>query len=135
MSQVNPKKFEDAMKALARQIWLPRRARNQGGTAKIAGPITPELGETQVTERDRDFLLETMEGTKYLEISCRNDLAKAKKDLPKLKSFVLERRKSGENAQGYWITLDEITADARTLFDNKVQQYKKYITPLSAKQF
>ena len=122
--QVSPTQFEAAMRDLARQLWLPANTRYLGGATKIAGPVSPELGEKKKVDRDRDFVLETLDGFKYLEVSCRNDLAKATKDFAKLKSLVLERRQGGDNAQGYWITLEEMTTDARKLFDSNAHHYK-----------
>lgn len=106
--------------------------------ARLLWPAAQYSGSEMIDGRERDGVFETEECHHYVESTVSRGQQKAFDDCKKLAELIKKKFMSndGKGARGWFITLDEPTADQRkVLEDPKLIQYKSHIKILSFQQF
>lgn len=117
-SDEDANELEDEVRRIAREMW----------------PKAEFGGAAMIESQERDGIFETDEIIHIIEVTASRKLEKAVKDSEKLDKLLKKKRKEfpHKHTVGYFITLEEPTADQRT---HITQKYGDSIKVLSYDQF
>jgi hypothetical protein len=115
------REFEDEVRRIARLLW----------------PVAEFDGAAIEDGRERDGIFETDEFVNVVECTVSRGKEKAQDDTAKIAKLIrrIAARQPGKFVKGWFVTLDEPTADQRAVVKNTVVKEKLQIVAVSFDQF
>jgi hypothetical protein len=106
--------------------------------ARLLWPSSQYSGSEMIDGKERDGVFETDECHHFVEATVSRTQKKAYEDCKKIADLlkIQFQHNDGKGARGWFVTLDEPTADQRKVLDDpKLLSYKSHIKILSFQQF